>query len=93
LSTRSFSSLTFMLSAEMRASLRTFLGTVKAYVLGVGPKIVPPPLQRGERIVPTRARPVPFWRQGFLPPPLISLRSLVSWVPCRFAAICIRTTS
>ena len=30
--------------------------------------------QRGDRILPWRARPVPFCGQGFLPPPLISAR-------------------
>ena len=31
--------------------------------------MVPPPRQMGERLVPARARPVPFCLQGFLPPP------------------------
>src|SRR5690606_31660301 len=26
----------------------------------------PPPRQMGEDVIPERARPVPFWRQGFL---------------------------
>ena len=36
--------------------------------------------------MPWRARPVPFWRYGFLPPPRISPRVLVSLVPVRRAA-------
>src|SRR6185437_15531667 len=31
----------------------------------------------GERVEPCRARPVPFWRQGFLPPPRTSPRVFV----------------
>src|SRR3989338_106866 len=43
----------------------------------VGPKVMPPPRHKGERIDPCRARPVPFCLQGFLPPPLTSLLSKV----------------
>ena len=35
----------------------------------MGPKIVPPPLQRGDLRDPARALPVPFCLQGFAPPP------------------------
>jgi hypothetical protein len=35
-----------------------------------GPNTVPPLRQSGLRISPTRARPVPFCRHGFLPLPL-----------------------
>src|SRR3546814_1759991 len=29
-------------------------------------KIRPPPRHSGDEVIPARARPVPFWRQGFL---------------------------
>ena len=35
---------------------------------------MPPPVQIGERDEPARARPVPFWRHGFAPPPRTSPR-------------------
>ena len=34
-----------------------------------GWKATPPPVQCGARVVPARARPVPFWRHGFPRPP------------------------
>ena len=51
-----------------------------------GRATTPPPANCGARIEPWRARPVPFWRYGFLPPPLTSPRVLVACVPCRAAA-------
>src|SRR4051812_26656315 len=42
---------------------------------------------------PARARPVPFWRQGFAPPPRTSPRSLVAAVPRRRASCSARTAS
>src|SRR5437899_1648390 len=47
----------------------------------------------GERIEPARARPVPFCRHGFLPPPEMNPRVLVDAVPERRLAICIFTAS
>src|SRR5271169_4831254 len=47
----------------------------------------------GERIEPARARPVPFCRHGFFPPPEIKPRVLVDAVPERRLAICIFTAS
>src|SRR5580704_10781318 len=47
---------------------------------------MPPPAYCGARREPCRARPVPFCRYGFLPPPRTSPRVLVAWVPCRAAA-------
>src|SRR5580700_5925500 len=47
----------------------------------------------GERIEPARARPVPFCRHGFLPPPEMNPRVLVDAVPERRLAICILTAS
>src|SRR5579862_1178202 len=54
---------------------------------------MPPPVQIGERLEPARARPVPFWRHGFSPPPLTSPRVLVEAVPRRRAASSARTLS
>ena len=45
---------------------------------GCGPKTTPPPAKCGARREPWRARPVPFWRYGFLPPPATSPRVFVS---------------
>jgi hypothetical protein len=44
---------------------------------------VPPPTQIGDRILPARARPVPFCRQGFLPPPLTKPFDFVAALPVR----------
>src|SRR5262249_29281567 len=52
-----------------------------------------PPTQMGERELPARARPVPFCRHGFLPPPLTKARVLVDAVPTRRLAWCERTAS
>src|SRR5438067_3847719 len=54
---------------------------------------MPPPVQIGLRDEPARARPVPFWRHGFAPPPRTSPRVLVEWVPWRRAASSARTDS
>src|SRR6478735_7606702 len=54
---------------------------------------MPPPVQIGERLVPARARPVPFWRHGFAPPPETMPRVLVECVPWRRAASSATTTS
>ncbi|CAG8642886.1 11245_t:CDS:1, partial [Ambispora gerdemannii] len=43
----------------------------------------PPPRKWGLRIEPERARPVPFCRQGLIPPPDTSPLFLVFLVPCR----------
>src|SRR5438128_10737962 len=57
---------------------------------------MPPLRHNGFRISPTRARPVPFCRQGFLPLPETSARVFVLCVPERrlarycFTAKCIR---
>src|SRR2546425_7279407 len=57
---------------------------------------MPPLRHSGFRISPTRARPVPFWRQGFLPLPETSARVFVLCVPDRrlarycFTARCIK---
>lgn len=45
-----------------------------------------PFLHWGALILPCRALPVPFCLQGFLPPPLLSLRFLTLAVPCKMTA-------
>src|SRR5205085_8777676 len=52
-----------------------------------------PPLRLLVRRVPTRALPVPFWRNSFLVLPATSPRRRVEWVPARWLARYIRTTS
>src|SRR3954471_21828074 len=47
----------------------------------------------GERMEPARARPVPFWRQGLVPPPRTMPRVLVAAVPWRRALSSARTHS
>src|SRR3954464_12343063 len=54
---------------------------------------MPPPAKWGARIVPWRARPVPFWRHGFAPPPRTNARVRVECVPRRRAASSATTTS
>src|SRR4051794_8450529 len=76
----------WMDSAQRSAARRALRLTLTTYLRGLGPKTVPPPVQMGEREVPARARPVPFWRQGLAPPPDTIPRVLVAWVPWRRAA-------
>src|SRR5579871_2021808 len=54
---------------------------------------MPPPVKFGARVEPARARPVPFWRQGFELPPETSPRVFVAAVPRRRAANSARTDS
>src|SRR3954468_1809102 len=54
---------------------------------------MPPPVHSGERDVPARARPVPFWRHGFAPPPRTLPRVSVACVPRRRAASSATTAS
>src|SRR4029077_7513631 len=53
----------------------------------------PPPVQCGARVDPARARPVPFWRQGFERPPATSPRLLTPRVAARLAFSSARTAS
>src|SRR3989338_9458652 len=53
-----------------------FIFLAKTFSLD-GPWVTPPPTQIGERLEPCLARPVPFCRQGFFPPPRTSPRSLL----------------
>ena len=78
------------MSFARRAALRLIL---TPYSRGCGPKTTPPPFQSGERVVPARARPVPFWRHGLDAPPATWPRVLVSDVPWRRASISARTAS
>ena len=81
------------LSAARSARRRVLRFTFTVYPRGVGPKATPPPVQCGMRIDPARARPVPFWRHGFAPPPLTSPRVRVDAVPRRRASCSARTAS
>src|SRR3954467_3209816 len=54
---------------------------------------MPPPAKCGARIEPWRARPVPFWRHGFAPPPRTLPRVFVEDVPRRRALSSARTDS
>src|SRR3954470_17889596 len=54
---------------------------------------MPPPAKCGARIDPWRARPVPFWRHGFAPPPRTLPRVFVDAVPWRRALSSARTDS
>ena len=50
----------FAESADFRPSLRTFFGSLMAWLRGCGPKATPPPRKIGALRLPCRARPVPF---------------------------------
>src|SRR5439155_19244985 len=50
-----------------------------------GAKATPPPVNWRARIVPARARPVPFWRHGFARPPETIPRDFEPRVPARAA--------
>jgi hypothetical protein len=82
------------LAVSAPRSARRFIlrGRRWAYERGWGPKTTPPPVKCGARREPWRARPVPFWRYGFLPPPATSPRVFVSLVPSRRPASCAVTT-
>jgi hypothetical protein len=73
-------------SADRSASRFIFLLTRIAWLRGLGPWATPPPTHRGDRMEPCRARPVPFCRHGFRPPPETSARVFVEWVPERWDA-------
>jgi hypothetical protein len=52
-----------------------------------------PPRQIGDRVLPARARPVPFCFQGFFPPPLTKWRVFAAAVPARREASWLFTMS
>src|SRR5215212_9296179 len=80
-------------SAERRAAFWAFLFTLTEKSRGVGGNATPPPVNCGARIVPARARPVPFWRHGFARPPATSPRLFDANVPPRCAFCSARTAS
>src|SRR5579864_4976230 len=80
-------------SAERSAAFKAFLFTFTEKSRGVGGNATPPALNCGARIVPWRARPVPFWRHGLARPPETSPRLLVAKVPARRAFNSARTAS
>src|SRR5262245_30533783 len=80
-------------SALRSAARRIFLVSRCSWLRGTGPNTTPPPDHCGERIEPCRARPVPFWRHGLMPPPDTVWRFLVLWVPARRFASCRRTSA
>ena len=49
-------------------------------------KMRPPPRHSGDEVMPARARPVPFWRNGFFVECLTSPRSFWARVPWRALA-------
>src|SRR5215208_6499489 len=80
-------------SAERRAAFWAFLFTLTEKSRGVGGNATPPPVNWGARIVPARARPVPFWRHGLPRPPATSPRVFADCVPARCAFSSARTAS
>src|SRR5207342_3637661 len=77
------------LSAVLRALRLTFTSKLRM----PGANATPPPVQCGARVVPARARPVPFWRHGFERPPATRPRLFVPFVPARAAFSSARTVS
>ncbi len=61
----------------------SFLFILMLQSRGRGPKMTPPPGNKGLRLLPIRALPVPFWAKGFRPPPRTSARVFVLAVPRR----------
>src|SRR2546423_1933258 len=76
-------------SAERRALRLTLISKLR----GLGGKARPPPVNCGARIVPARARPVPFWRHGLARPPETRPRLFAPRVPARRALSSARTVS
>src|SRR5690349_9591241 len=81
------------LSAARKAARAAFLFTLSEKSREVGGKATPPPANCGARIVPWRARPVPFWRHGFERPPATRPRLFAARVPWRRAFSSARTAS
>src|SRR5215813_14452429 len=71
-------------SADFNAPRFILVGIFVAQSRGCGPWTLPPPFQSGERRLETRARPVPFCFQSFLPLPETLPRVLVRTVPRRW---------
>ena len=73
----------FWIAMPMASSASLRFIFLFAQSLGLGPKDTPPPTLRGDRMLPWRARPVPFCLKGLRPPPRTSLRVFVEAVPAR----------
>ena len=84
---------TWPASAERNAARAALRLTLSSKLRGVLAKMWPPPVNCPARIVPARARPVPFWRQGLARPPETSPRLLLANVPARCALSSARTAS
>src|SRR5215813_3312315 len=69
--------------ADFNAPRFILVGILVDQSRGCGPWTLPPPFQSGERRLATRARPVPFCFQSFLPLPETLPRVLVCTVPWR----------
>src|ERR671923_62078 len=81
------------LSAPRNAERYALRLTLTSKLRAVGGKARPPPVNCGARIVPARARPVPFWRHGLPRPPETRPRLLPPRVPARRAFSSARTVS
>src|SRR5204862_260433 len=79
-------------SAARKAALRSLRLTLPPKRVRTA-NAAPPPVQWGARVVPARARPVPFWRHGFERPPATRPRLLTARVPARSALSSARTVS
>src|SRR6478609_5598744 len=79
-------------NAARNAALRSLRLTFATKLLRTA-NATPPPVQCGARVDPARARPVPFWRQGFERPPATSPRLLTPRVADRLALCSARTAS
>jgi len=64
--------------ADLYIFLFSFFGFADLVEAG---NTTPPPRQRGLLDVPALALPVPFWRQGFFPPPLTADLFFWAFVP------------
>ncbi len=80
-------------SAPLSAARRALRFTLTSKLRIPGGNATPPPVNCGARIVPWRARPVPFWRHGFARPPATSPRLFAPRVPRRAAFSSERTVS
>src|SRR5207245_9801077 len=68
------------------AARRIFPATRCSYRRPFGPTPPPPWRHWGNWVDPWRARPVPFWRHGFAPPPATRERFFVALVAWRALA-------
>src|SRR5262249_17925934 len=73
--------LTWSTRAARSAARFTRLSTFTSKLRMLGGNATPPPVNWGARVVPARARPVPFWRHGFARPPETRPRDLAARGP------------